>query len=166
MARAHFEAGLPDQNYNSGRDVSRSTAETEQTTENPESDSCNDLRFNFDSHKPLSYTKSVPSFLGERIHHLQLGEGRRSRSHSEPLTREALKIAQELRKASDLFNTNYEAFSPVRKEFVIRRRDKSRRITLGGSGGESLRQEVHQALQANKDNFPGYNPIPPEGTPV
>ena len=162
---AHLESS-PDENYNSGCDVSWSIAETEQTTGNPENDSSGDLRFNFDSHKPLSYTKSVPSFLGERIHHLQVVEGRRSRSHSEPMTREALKIAQELRKASDLFNTNYEALSPVRREFVSRQRYKSRRITLGGSGGESLRQEVHQALQANMGNFPGYNPIPPEGTPV
>lgn len=154
-----------DGNHNSGSDVSRSTAEKKQTKGNPDQDG-NDLRFNFDLQKPPSYNKSVPSFLDERIFHLQMDEGRRSRSHSEPLTREAVMIAQQLRKASDLFNTNYETFSPVRREFDTKRRGKSRRITLGGSVGESLRQEVNQALLANRDSFPGFNPIPPEGTPV
>ena len=146
----------------SGHNNSRSATEGQETLGVPKNDS-NNSRFNFDFHKPLSHNKSVPSFMDERIYYLQVDEGRRSRSHSEPLTREAVKIAQELRKASDLFNTTYETFSPVRRE---RRRDKSRRITLGGSGGEMLRQEVNQALRANRDSFPGFNPIPPEGTPV
>lgn len=162
---AHLEVPPAPNGGDSGHDSTRSTSERQQTTGNPGFDS-NDLRFNFNLPKPLSHNKSVPSFRDERIYHLQVDEGRRSRSHSEPLTREAVKIAQELRRASDLFNTNYEALTPVRKEFNTRRYDKSRRITLGGSGGELLRQEVSQALRANMDMFPGYNPIPPEGTPV
>ena len=119
-----------------------------------------DSRFNFDGHKPLHYTQSAPSFRDERL----LLDGRRSRSQSEPLTRDAVKIAMELRKASDLFNTNY-LLSPVRRSFA-KTREKSRRITVGGAVGESLRQEVNEALNANMDSFPGYNPVSPEGTPV
>lgn len=136
--------------------------EEKQTAKNTENDS-EDLQFNFNVPRPLGHNRSVPSFLDERLQYLQVDEGRRSRSHSEPLTREAVKIAQELRKVSDLFNTNYQALTPVRKGFEIRRRDKTRRITLGGSQGDSLRHEVTQALRAS-----GYsvNPTPPEGTPV
>lgn len=119
-----------------------------------------DSRFNFDGHKPLHYTKSAPSFRDERL----LLDGRRSRSQSEPLTRDAIKIAMELRKASDLFNTNYLS-SPVRKSFA-KTREKSRRITVAGADGESLRQEVNEAMKANIDSFYRHNPISPEGTPV
>lgn len=121
------------------------------------------------SHRPLRHTSSVPHFGIEerRIHLLQVEEfdGRRSRSHSEPLTLEAVKIAQKLRKASDLFATNYEISSPtVKREFNSYRRHKSRRITLAGSGGESLRQEVNQALAYRDVSM--LDPLPPEGTPV
>ena len=118
------------------------------------------------THKPLHHTSSVPHFGIEerRIHLLQVEEfdGRRSRSHSEPLTREAVKIAQELRRASDLFCTNYEISSPtVKREFQSYRRGSSRRVTVAGSGGESLRNELHQMLAER-----GLNPLPLEGTPV
>lgn len=99
-------------------------------------------------------------------------DGRRSRSHSEPLTREAVKIAQELRRASDLFITNYElSTSPTTKrEFSHYRKSSSRRITVGGSGGDALRQELSQMLQSNGDakrfEFMDPNPLPLEGTPV
>lgn len=120
-----------------------------------------------DSHKPIHHTSSVPHFGIEerRIHRLQVDEfdGRRSRSHSEPLTREAVKIAQELRKASDLFNTNYEVSSPtVKRGFRSYPHDKSRRATL--AGGESLRQEINQVLGNKYASM--WNPLPPEGTPV
>lgn len=123
------------------------------------------------SHRPLHHTSSVPHFGIEerRIHLLQVEEldGRRSRSHSEPLTLEAVKIAQRLRKASDLFATYYEISSPtVKREFSNYRRDKSRRITLAGSGGESLRQEVNQALAYRPRDVSMFDPLPPEGTPV
>lgn len=125
------------------------------------------------SHKPLHHTRSEPQFLCEekRIRDLQVEEfeGRRSRSHSEPLTREAIKIAQELRKVSDLFNTNYELVSSptTKREFNSYRKEKSRRVTVAGSGGESLRQELNQVLRAHGD-FSTFDPIPlpPEGTPV
>lgn len=118
------------------------------------------------THRPLHHTSSVPQFGIEerRIHRLQLEEfdGRRSRSHSEPLTREAVKIAQELRRASDLFCTIYEVSSPtVKREFQSSRRGSSRRVTVGGAGGESLRNELHQMLAER-----GLNPLPLEGTPV
>lgn len=119
-----------------------------------------DSRFNFDGRKPLHYTQSAPSFRDERL----LLDGRRSRSQSEPLTRDAVKIAMELRRASDLFNTNYLS-SPVRKSFA-KTREKSRRITVAGADGESLRQEVNEAMKANIDSFYRHNPISPEGTPV
>ena len=122
------------------------------------------------SHRPIHHTRSVPRFFVEerRIHTLQFEEldGRRSRSHSEPLTREALKIAQELRKVSDLFNTNYEISSPTLKSGFRYRRDKSRRVTLAGSGGESLRQELNQMLSNMDTSTFDDNPLPPEGTPV
>lgn len=122
------------------------------------------------SHRPIHHTRSVPHFGIEerRIHLLQAEEldGRRSRSHSEPLTREALKIAQELRKVSDLFNTNYEISSPTLKRGFSYRRYKSRRVTLAGSGGESLRQEVNQMLGDRNPSIFDDNPLPPEGTPV
>lgn len=119
-----------------------------------------DSRFNFDVHKPLHYTQSAPSFRDERM----LLDGRRSRSQSEPLTRDAIKIAMELRRASDLFNTNYLS-SPVRMSFA-KTREKSRRVTVAGADGESLRQEVNEAMKANIDSFYRHNPISPEGTPV
>ena len=122
------------------------------------------------SHKPIHHTRSVPYFDVEerRIHRLQAEEldGRRSRSHSEPLTREALKIAQELRKVSDLFNTNYEISSPTLKRGYSYRRYKTRRVTLAGSGGESLRQELNQMLGNRDPSIFEKNPLPPEGTPV
>lgn len=126
------------------------------------------------SHRPIHYTRSVPQFIEERrIHHLQVEEldGRRSRSHSEPLTREAVKIAQQLRQASDLFNTNYEySSSPTTKrEFSHYRKNSSRRITVGGTGGEKLRQELHKMLRANGNGDVSMfdsNPLPLEGTPV
>lgn len=122
------------------------------------------------SHRPIHHTRSVPQFGVEerRIHALQAEEldGRRSRSHSEPLTREALKIASELRKVSDLFNTNYEISSPTLKRGFSYRRGKSRRVTLAGSGGESLRQEVNQMLDNMDRSIFDSNPLPPEGTPV
>jgi len=122
------------------------------------------------SHKPIHQTRSVPHFGVEerRIQALQAEEfdGRRSRSHSEPLTREALKIAQELRKVSDLFYTNYEISSPTMKRGFIYRRDKNRRVTLAGSGGESLRQELNQMLGKMDTSMFENNPLPPEGTPV
>lgn len=132
-------------------------------------------RSSSNSHRPIHYTQSVPTFIEERrIHHLQAEEldGRRSRSHSEPLTREAVKIAQELRRASDLFITNYE-LSPsptTKREFSHYRKSSSRRITVGGSGGDALRQELSQMLQSNGDakrfEFLDPNPLPLEGTPV
>jgi len=122
------------------------------------------------SHRPIHHTRSVPQFgvEGRRIHALQAEEldGRRSRSHSEPLTREALKIAQELRKVSDLFNTNYEISSPTLKSGFSYRRDKSRRVTVAGSGGESLRQELNQMLGNMDPSIFDDHPLPPEGTPV
>ena len=122
------------------------------------------------SHRPIHQTRSVPQFGVEerRIHALQAAEldGRRSRSHSEPLTREALKIAHELRKVSDLFNTNYEISSPTLRRGFSYRRGKSRRVTLGGSGGESLRQEVNQMMGNMDRSIFDSNPLPPEGTPV
>ena len=122
------------------------------------------------SHRPIHHTRSEPRFgvEGRRIHALQAEEldGRRSRSHSEPLTREALKIAQELRKVSDLFNTNYEISSPTLKSAFSYRRGTSRRVTLAGSGGESLRQEVNQMLGNMDPSIFDSNPLPPEGTPV
>ena len=146
----------------SHHDVSNSSHHEQETNGNK---SNGDLRFNFNVHKPLQYTKSTPSFVkDERLHFLR-DEGRRSRSQSEPLTREAVKIAEELRRASDLFNTSYEASSPTRRA-SFKKREKSRRITVGGSAGESLRQEVNEAIRANSGSFPGYNPVPPEGTPV
>lgn len=155
----HLEISAQSPDNNEPRSV---LEEEKQTAKNTENDN-DDLHFNFNVPRPLGHNRSVPSFLDERLQYLQVDEGRRSRSHSEPLTREAVKIAQELRKVSDLFNTNYQALTPVRKEFESRRRDKSRRITLGGSQGDSLRHEVNQALRAS-----GYsvNPTPPEGTPV
>ena len=163
---AHLENRSSSQDWKEQAGHSRSNNEGQQTTENPATGSDN-LRFNFNVHRPLSHNKSVPSFKDERIYQLQvIDEGRRSRSHSEPLTREAAIIAQQLRKASDLFNTNYETLIPERRrEFVRRRWDRSRRVTVGGTGGESLRQEINQALRANGGMF-GYNPTPPEGTPV
>lgn len=119
-----------------------------------------DSRFNFDGRKPLHYTQSAPSFRDERL----LLDGRRSRSQSEPLTRDAINIAMELRRASDLFNTNYLS-SPVRMSFA-KTREKSRRVTVAGADGESLRQEVNEAMKANIDSFYRHNPISPEGTPV
>ena len=122
------------------------------------------------SHRPIHHTRSFPHFGVEekRIHALQAEEldGRRSRSHSEPLTREALKIAQELRKVSDLFNTNYEMSSPTLKRGFSYRRDKSRRVTVAGSEGESLRQELNQMLGNMDTSTFDDNPLPPEGTPV
>ena len=122
------------------------------------------------SHRPIHQTRSVPQFGAEerRIHALQAEEfdGRRSRSHSEPLTREALKIAHELRKVSDLFNTNYEISSPTLKSAFSYRRGTSRRVTLAGSGGETLRQEVNQMLGNMDPSIFDSNPLPPEGTPV
>ena len=155
----HLEISAQSPDNNEPRSV---LEEEKQTAKNTENDS-EELQFNFNVPRPLGHNRSVPSFLDERLQYLQVDEGRRSRSHSEPLTREAVKIAQELRKVSDLFNTNYQALTPVRKEFESKRRDKSRRITLGGSQGDSLRHEVNQALRAS-----GYsvNPTPPEGTPV
>lgn len=127
------------------------------------------------SHRPIHYTQSVPKFIEERrIHHLQTEEldGRRSRSHSEPLTRDAIKIAHELRRASDLFNTNYELSSSptTKRDFSHYRKSSSRRITVAGSGGDVLRQELDQLFQSNGNvqsfTFKDPNPLPPEGTPV
>ena len=122
------------------------------------------------SHRPIHHTRSEPRFGFEerRIHAIQAEEvdGRRSRSHSEPLTRDALKIAQQLRKVSDLFNTNYEMSSPTSKTGFSYRRNTSRRVTLAGSGGESLRQELNQMLGNMDPTIFDSNPLPPEGTPV
>ena len=140
------------------------------TNENPRAQHLAPAGSSSNSHRPIHHTRSVPQFGAEerRIHALQAEEldGRRSRSHSEPLTREALKIAQELRKVSDLFNTNYETSSPTLTRGFSYRRYKSRRVTLAGSGGETLRQELNQMLGNMDPSIFDNNPLPPEGTPV
>ncbi|XP_068688920.1 uncharacterized protein [Montipora foliosa] len=137
-------------------DVSNSSHHEQETNGNKSND---DLRFNFNVHKPFHYTKSTPSFKDERLHFLR-DKGRCSGSQSGPLTWKIGEIAEEIRRMGDSLNTSsmYTAFSPTRRA-SIKKREKSRHITVGGSAGELV-------WRAFMDSFPGYNPVPLEGTPV
>ena len=122
---------------------------------------------NSTGHKPLHYTQSMPIIAEERRNeHLQLYEGKRSRSQSEPLSREAVKIAHQLRRASDLFNISYDVptcRSPTTRSGMSAH-SKHRRITVSGYDGESLAQEVRQALTATTNECSPASPL--DGTPV
>ena len=129
--------------------------------ESPESTNCvNNITVNSTeprAHKLLSYTKSSPAFHSMEYLEVQqvqqLGsDGQRSRSSSAPLTREALKVAQDLRKASDNF---------VKAKLGVQATRKRRRITLGSFMSSSIEKEVNQAT-INEGN--DISPL--HGTPV
>lgn len=112
-------------------------------------------------HKPLHLTKSDPSFRGSSpMLNVEEFEGRKSRSQSAPLSIEAVQVARQLKRASDLFHDNYVLGE---KKKIERRR----RLTVSGSHGESLQNDIRMALGLKGINANRHSlGSPLEGTPV
>ena len=102
-------------------------------------------------------------------------DGQRSRSHSAPLTLEALAIAKELQRVSDQFNTKYFQ----KKKSSEHRKDKQRRKTIAAYERASIQQEFDRLLwkESGYDNVVSVEElrrssqenileIPEDGTPV
>lgn len=81
----------------------------------------------------------------------QLMDGQRSRSHSAPLTMEALVIAKELQKVSDQFNLKYM----YRKKGREHRKDKERRKTVAAYQRDSIQYEFDRSIW----NEAGYDSV-------
>jgi hypothetical protein len=111
------------------------------------------LQLTSNTHKPLHATKSSPAFRSMEYLEVQQAEfeGNRSRSSSAPLSAEAVTVARELRKASDIF---LKAKSGA---------GKKRRRTLASILSPSIEKEVAHAIR-ECDEYPEL-PIY-EGTPV
>ena len=104
-----------------------------------------------------------------------MDDGQRSRSHSEPLTMEALVIAKELQKVSDQLNFKYM----VRKKGREHRKDKQRRKTVASYQRDSIQYEFDSSLwresgydsvvsveELRKSSRENILDIPEYGTPV
>lgn len=109
------------------------------------------------AHRALHYTKSSPTFHSMEYLTVKnqeiLLEGQRSRSNSAPMSREAMKVAKDLREASDYF------FNVRAKRKVVSRQ---RRRTLGSFMHQSIEKELLQATLQEEDE----SGIPLLGTPV
>ncbi|EDO42915.1 predicted protein [Nematostella vectensis] len=105
---------------------------------------------------PLHYTKSTPSFRSrEYLDAVENSndEGRRSRSTSMPLSIEAVKVAKELRRVSDIFSQE--------KRWPVRRK---RRSTIGSYLAHQVQKEVQKSQSGSEENLHYHLPL--EGTPV
>ena len=102
-------------------------------------------------------------------------DGQRSRSHSAPLTMEALAIAKELQKVSDKFNSSYM----YRKRGNEHRKDKQRRKTVSACERSAIQREFDRSLwkesgyenivsaeELRRSSRENILEIPEDGTPV
>lgn len=113
-------------------------------------------KLNLNTHKVLHATKSSPTFRSMEYletQHLEF-EGKRSRSSSAPMSVEAVTVARELRKASDVFVTSRH-----------RGRTRKRRSTLGSILSPSIQKEVAQAIKECEE-YPEQGSNSDLGTPV
>lgn len=107
-------------------------------------------------HKPLTSTKSHPTFRSMDYiavkKNIELEEGQRSRSNSAPMSREAIRIAQNIRTASD----NFANAAKMRK--------RRRRRTLGSFMHSSIEKEMIQLALEEEPDLEAISPL--LGTPV
>ena len=110
-------------------------------------------------HKPLHLTKSDPS-LRSRLRHQDPFDGRRSRSQSVPLTAEAVQVAKQLKRASDLFYDQYVSSKVTTSVTSYRRR------SVASSSQGTISSEVEFFSYRNEITTVTNAGPPGDGTPV